>query len=348
MAKIGFLIGCALLVAITKVERSSQVESEAYRIGIDLMGSEHSPETFLTALKATSFPKNVEIVILGSQELEAYSSFTFYSSQEFVTMDDNPLAAYRKKKSASMFLGLRLLKQKKIDAFISSGNTGALVLGSKLILSSLSNISRPAFLSLIPTRKNPVAILDLGANVQCKASHLVQFAYMAVAYLKAHGIKKPKIGLLNIGEESIKGTSELRLAYSQLQMEAGKSFQFAGNVEGKSAFDGEVDALITDGFTGNVFLKTAEGIANLILDRIRHNLPESTFEAVNPQMKDLQKHLHYAEYPGALLIGVDGIVTKCHGYSTPKALINAIFGVIELSKRNFLHTFKEILYHLYS
>jgi glycerol-3-phosphate acyltransferase PlsX len=304
------------------------------------MGNDHSPTVLLEALQEAFPRQDVELVCFGSSNLAKDSPFSFHSTPDFVAMSESPVVALKKKKKASMFEGLRLLKQGKIDAFVSGGNTGALVLGSKIILSSIPGINRPAFLSFVPTKKHPVAILDLGANVQCKAKHLVQFALMASAFLHAKGVKTPKIGLLNIGEEPLKGTSELRQAYHLLQTYPNPPFKFGGNVEGKSVFDGEVDALITDGFTGNVFLKTAEGIASLILDRIHASLSPETVKTLGSQLSDLQKHLHYAEYPGALLLGVRGTVIKCHGYSTPKAFVNAIRGAIDLVKNNFMNTFQ--------
>jgi glycerol-3-phosphate acyltransferase PlsX len=176
-------------------------------------------------------------------------------------------------------------------------------------------------------------VLDLGANVQCKAENLVQFALMATAYLQTMGLHSPRIGLLNIGEEPLKGTSELRRAYHLLQTFGSPPFKFAGNIEGKSVFDGDVDALVTDGFTGNIFLKTAEGMANLILDQI----PKDS------QFSQLKKNLHYAEYPGAILLGVKGLVIKCHGYSSTHAIINAVFGTIDRVKKDFMKSFQNSL-----
>lgn len=307
------------------------------------MGNDHSPAILLEALHSIHLHEGIEIVCIGSPDLAKDSPFSFHNTPDFVAMNDNPVVALRKKKGASMFMGLRLLKQGNIDAFISGGNTGALVLGSKIILSSLPRINRPAFLSFVPTKKHPVAVLDLGANIQCKATHLVQFALMASAFLHTKEIQNPRIGLLNIGEEPLKGTSELKLAYARLQAFSNPPFRFSGNIEGKSVFDGDVDALITDGFTGNIFLKTAEGIASLILDRIHAHLSSDTLRTLGPQLSDLQKHLHYAEYPGALLLGIRGIVIKCHGYSTPKAFVNAVQGAIELSKKDFMKTFQDTL-----
>ncbi len=303
------------------------------------MGNDYSPAILLEALHKALPSEDVDLICFGSPDLADRSPFPFHSSPDFVAMGDNPVSSLKKKKKASMFEGLRFLKQGKIDAFVTGGNTGALVLGSKIILSSSPRINRPAFLSFVPTKKHPVAILDLGANVQCKAKHLVQFALMATAFLRTKGISQPKIGLLNIGEEPLKGTSELRQAYHLLQTYPNPPFKFTGNVEGKSVFDGDVDALITDGFTGNVFLKTAEGIASLILDRINTNLSSETLRILGPQLFDLQKHLHYAEYPGALLLGVRGVVVKCHGYSTPQAFVNAVRGAIDLTRNNFMDAF---------
>lgn len=283
------------------------------------MGNDHSPSALLDAIRTIPTEKGVELVPIESSEI--------------VQMDDSPISALRKKKNASMFAGLRMLKMGQLDAFVSAGNSGALVLGSKLILSTLPGITRPAFLSYVPARKHPVAVLDLGANIQCKAEHLVQFALMATAYLQTMGVTTPKIGLLNIGEEPIKGTSELRLAYHLLQTYENPPFKFAGNIEGKSVFDGDVEALVTDGFTGNIFLKTAEGMASLILDQ----MPK------DPLFAHLKKNLHYAEYPGALLLGVKGLVVKSHGYSSIVAILNAVRGTIERVKKDFTKNFQNSL-----
>jgi len=313
------------------------------------MGSDHSPDALLDALRGFSPPKGVEFLAIGLPEFKKRSPVPFHEAADFISMDENPLTVLRKKQQASMFIGLRLLKQKKINAFVSSGNTGALVIGAKTILTCLPHILRPAFLALMPTKKQPVAVLDLGANVQCKAIHLMQFAMMGSAYLTSRnihsgqGTKLPRIGILNIGSESMKGTSELRLAYHTLQTLPNAPFQFCGNIEGKSVFDGDVDALITDGFIGNIFLKTAEGIASLLLDQITSKLPKEALNMLGGPFLDLQKRLHYAEYPGALLVGVKGIVIKCHGYATPQAFINGILEAIHLSNENFMETFSSLL-----
>jgi glycerol-3-phosphate acyltransferase PlsX len=212
-----------------------------------------------------------------------------------------------------------------------------------MILGNIPGILRPALLARMPTKKHPVTVLDVGANVQVKAAHLVQFAKMGAVYCHIHGIEKPTVGLLNIGSEPIKGTSELRLAYQELQMMSHNAFRFAGNIEGKSVFEGDVDVLVTDGFTGNIFLKTAEGIASLILDRFGSLMPPGEYQKLHPQIQDLASTLHYAEHPGALLAGVRGIAIKCHGYSTPQAFEKAVLGAIALVQGGFSQTIQQRL-----
>ena len=315
------------------------------RIGIDLMGSDNAPAALLSAAAslASSLPSVTELVAIGTPDCEknaTSSGFTFHPALYAIEMDEHPLLALRRKKQSSLSVGLRLLKEGGLDAFVSAGNTGALVSASKMILGTFSKILRPALLAIMPTKKRPVAVLDVGANIQAKARHLVQFAHLGAAYQKARGIEIPRIGILNIGSEASKGTSEIRLAYQKLA----KLSSFAGNIEGKSVFDGEVDVLVTDGFTGNVFLKTAEGIASLVLDRLHAHIPT----AIRGHLDDLQRHLHYAEHPGALLCGVKGTVIKCHGYSTPEAFVNGIRGAVEFATAHFTDILRQqfdLLHH---
>lgn len=295
------------------------------KVGVDLLGNDNAPHVLLNALRELSLPKGVQLVIIATPDFKNQTSpFEFVPASEVIGMEEHPLLALRRKKNASINIGMRLLKEKKIDAFVSAGNTGALVSSAKMILSTLPGILRPCLLTLMPTKKQPIAVLDVGANLQVKASHLVQFASIGAAYQKIRGIAMPKVGLLNIGSEPLKGTSEHRLAYHELQEKS--TFHFVGNIEGRFVFDGDLDVLVTDGFTGNVFLKTAEGIASLILDRLQ--VPPSEFKKF--------QSLHYAEYPGAILAGIRGIVIKCHGYSTPKGFTNAVLGAIELAKEGFV------------
>lgn len=292
-------------------------------IGVDLMGGDSSPPDLVKALKSIALPPGLDLILIGTPEWAPLAApFAYQVASDVIEMSDPPLLSLRRKKNASLCVGIRMLKEGKIQGFVSAGNTGALVSYAKIALTTLPGVLRPALLALMPTKKDPVAVLDVGANLQAKAAHLIQFGWIGAAYQQARGIERPTVGLLNIGSEALKGTSEHRLAYSALQQH--KEFKFIGNVEGKSAFDGHVDVLVTDGFTGNVFLKTAEGVASFILDQ------------VEDPIKSQFKRLHYAEYPGALLAGVRGVVIKCHGYSTPQGIANGVLHAAELIVGNFL------------
>jgi phosphate acyltransferase len=331
---------CVPPVDTTELEWWMQRKRNKIRIGIDLMGADTPPELFLRAAENTVplLPSHVELWLIGASHLESRSTLPYVSAKEVILMEDHPLTAIRRKKNSSLCMGLRMLKEGEIDALVSAGNTGALVFGAKAIISMVHGLLRPALCALIPTKKQPLAVLDVGANVQCKAVHLVQFALMGAAYQRARVIVAPSVGLLNIGREALKGTSELRVAYQELQRLAHKphpSFQFAGNIEGKSVFEGVIDVLITDGFAGNVFLKTAEGIASLILDRITEHMAPRIVNQIGKDLADLRRHLHYAEYPGALLCGIRGIVIKCHGYSSPEAFSNGILAAVRMNEEDF-------------
>ncbi|PIS01410.1 MAG: phosphate acyltransferase [Chlamydiae bacterium CG10_big_fil_rev_8_21_14_0_10_35_9] len=305
------------------------------RIGVDLMGSDNSPETLLDAVcEFASLRKSTHFYLFAKEQLEKKLPNTpnihFIIAKQSIEMNENPLLAIRRKKDSSICIGMHHLKSNNIDAFISAGNTGALVTAAKTILGMQPSILRPALLATVPTKERPLAVLDVGANIELKPIHLMQFAQMGVAYLKEKGIERPRVGLLNIGAEKLKGTSLLQEAFVMLsKLDETHHFTFVGNIEGKEVFQGVVDVLITDGFTGNVFLKTAEGIASLILDRLQENISKDIFNNLQSQLNDLQKHLHYTEYPGAILCGVNGLVVKCHGYSSPDAFVKGIDGIIQ-------------------
>lgn len=330
-----------------------KTEFASCHIGIDLMGSDLSPSQLLQSI--LSFSKELEspvrLTLFGTSDLfenvrPPAEHIIFHSVQEVIAMDDPPLSAIRRKKNSSICLGIRMLKQRHLDAFISAGNTGALMACAKIELPELPGIERPALMTLLPTRLSELAVLDVGANTSYKAHHLVQFASIGVAYQISRGITLPKVGLLNIGSEAKKGTPELQLAYDQLlaaSREPGASFTFSGNIEGRDVFHGDIDVLVTDGFTGNVFLKTAEGIAGVILEGLEDASIEDCSSHLKGILGAMRQRLHYAEYPGAILCGIDGIVIKCHGNSSPQSLIQSITTASRLIQHAFLQKVKEQL-----
>ncbi len=317
-----------------------------FRIGIDLMGCDTAPEDIYRAvlqLLEDGFPG--QIIFFASAEIsgELDPSLHIVKCSQVIQMNDDPLSAVRRKKDSTLCQGLRFLKDNKIDAFVSAGNTGALLLAATTTLKTLKGIDRPALLALLPTKKKQIAVLDVGANLSLKSEHILQFAAMGIAYQKSRGIANPTVGLLNIGTEAIKGTPQLREAYIKLDaMNRDEQF-FAGNVEGKDVFQGHIDVLVTDGFTGNVFLKTAEGIAAFILEELEMTSRETSFSHLKHELASLRSRLHYAEYPGAILCGVNGVVVKCHGDSSPETFIHGIKGALRLVEHGFLEKIKSQL-----
>lgn len=329
------------------------------RIGIDLMGSDRSPAVLFKAVEqaAEEFPL-IDFVVFITQvaldEILLHSSsrfplrrahLEFQIVSEVIEMQDEPLLAIRQKKNSSLALGIKLLKKRHLDGFVSAGNTGALIAGATLSLPLLPGIKRPALLATLPTEKGDVAIIDVGGNVSYKAYHLVQFAQLAVAYQRCYqGIKQPRVGLLNIGVESKKGTSELRQAYQFLQELARRGeMEFVGNIEGREVFQGAIDVLVTDGFTGNVLLKTSEGVSSFILQQLNHSLQSILPEQRLAILRDLYDQFDYEEYNGAIICGVDCVAVKCHGQSSAKGLFQGIQGAIQLVKNGFIQQLKQQL-----
>lgn len=280
------------------------MKSKLLTLGVDLLGGDTPPHQLLPAVvQAAERLPHCHFCVYGPTiDTPRIRSVP---TQEFITMDDDPLEAVRLKPNASLSLALKDLQAQHTDALVSIGNTGALVTGAILHLEKLPGILRPALLALLPTRKGVLAVIDVGANVTCRAVHLQQFAELGVAYMqKQYGIQHPRVGLLNIGVESQKGRAEMREAYQLLQA---SPLNFVGNIEGTVAFHGNVDVLVTDGFSGNVFLKASEGMASFIFEE-----------------SHLEQRFNYEEYPGALLCGLSRTVIKCHGNSGPNALLHAL------------------------
>lgn len=307
-------------------------------------------ETIL--LHYSSFAYPVYLTLFGTKEvfdgvISPSVSISFFPVQEAIYMHELPLVAIRRKPNSSLCIGIRMLKEGHLDAFISAGNTGALMSYAKLHLASLSGLKRPALLTLFPGHQSETALLDVGASISYKATHLVHFAAMGIAYQKSRGILCPKVALLNIGSEAKKGTPELRNAYQALeQLSCHKDFVFIGNVEARNVFETELDVLITDGFTGNVFLKTAEGIAFNILKMIVGIDKENSSLPLQKALNELRQKLDYSKYPGALLAGINKIVIKCHGEGSSLSILSSINNACQLIKYNFIEQVKEQLQSL--
>lgn len=304
------------------------------RIGLDIMGGDTSPELLFEAVLTISrqIAPPVFFTIFATEQLLSLFPSNFpqikvHLVEQVISMEDPPLLAVRRKKNSSMVKGVAALKRGEIDALISTGNTGALIASAKLLLPALSGITRPALLATLPTQKGIVSIIDVGGNISCQPHHFVENAWMGISHHKSLGLPTPTVGLLNIGTELGKGNVVVREAYQLLQKESQKgkkgapSFYFKGNIEARELFQGIVDILVTDGFTGNILLKTTEGVASFM----SHYLKQTSHLSAQ-----FERYFDYAEYPGAIVCGVQGLIIKCHGGASAQALISGIRGAISL------------------
>jgi glycerol-3-phosphate acyltransferase PlsX len=247
---------------------------------------------------------------------------------EVITMEDHPAQAFRRKKDSSVHVGQRLVKNDQADAFVSAGNTGAVMTAAKFILGTLPSVDRAALAAPFPNAKGGVSVmLDVGANVDSKPEHLLQFAVMGEIYYRAtFGSRKPRVGLLSIGEEEIKGNELTRAVYDRLKH---LPVHFVGNVEGSDLFSGKVDVLVCDGFVGNIALKICEGLAMEIIKFLRRTYKTSLASQVGYLLskgafKGIKRTMDYSEYGGAPLLGVRGVCVISHGKSNANAMKNAI------------------------
>lgn len=306
------------------------------RILLDAMGGDNAPEANIRgAIKAIK-EINSEVVLIGKEDVirnkikEIYNKeleeitdrITIQNATETIEMEDIPTQAIKHKKDSSMVVGFKMLKQDEGDVFISAGNSGALLTGATLLVGRIKGVDRPAIAPMLPSYKKGLMLVDAGANTNCKPINLLQFAQFANIYLKKiYNIEKPAIGLLNIGTEETKGNDLMKESYGLLKEKAADyNINFVGNVEGREAFSGEIDAVVTDGFTGNIFLKTVEGLGKLVKRSLTESLKKNLLSTIAcipalPGIKRFSKTMDYKEYGGALFLGVKKPVVKAHGSS---------------------------------
>ena len=301
------------------------------------MGGDNAPrETVKGAIEAAKELKDAEFTLVGNREdIEAIakeegadlSRFEIVHTETVITMEDNPMCVTRAKSDSSMSVGLKMLAEGKGDAFVSTGNTGALFTGATLIVRKVKGIQRAGIATILPCQ-NPVLLLDTGANVTVTDEVLEQFAVIGSAYMKKmFGLENPRVGLLNNGAEECKGTELQQAAYQRLK--ANETVNFIGNVEGSTLPFGVCDVLVTDGFTGNILLKSIEGVAKLIMKQIKGVFLSSAITKlaallVKSKMGEMKKALDPSEHGGAPIIGISKPVVKAHGSSDAKAFKNAI------------------------
>jgi len=314
-------------------------------IALDAMGGDHAPRAEVAGAILAARELGVRVLLVGQQqavrdELAAQSApaldIDIVHAPEVITMRDSPLQAYKRKKGSSVHVAAKLVRDGQADALVSAGNTGAVMAVAHFTLGTLSAVDRPALAAPFPTSKGKVSVmLDVGANVDSKAVHLEQFAVMGEIYYRViFGTRRPRVALLSIGEEEMKGNELTREAYNRLKK---MPLNFVGNVEGRDVFAGEVDVIVCDGFIGNVALKISEGLVEYFIRALRDALSKDLRAKMGallsrPAFKGFKETLDYSEYGGAPLLGVRGVTVIGHGRSNPNAIKNAIRVAAELAR----------------
>ncbi len=306
------------------------------KIAVDAMGSDNSPQSEVEGAVQAARAWAVSIVLVGKEPVltpllkqnggDGLAIEVHHASQ-VVLMDEPPAVALRKKRDSSVRVAAELVRAGKASGLVSAGNTGAVMAISKTVMGVLQGVDRPALAAVVPTLTGHAVLLDVGANIACKPHHLVQFAIMGHLFSKKIvGIASPRVGLMSVGEEESKGNELTKEVHKYLKK---ISLNFIGNVEGRDLYNGRADVIVCDGFTGNVALKTSEGLIEAVLkllaDELSSNLQAKVGALLTQQsFKRLKKRLDYSEYGGAPLIGLRGVTIICHGRSSSNAIKNAI------------------------
>lgn len=321
-------------------------------VAIDCMGGDHGPSVTVPA--ALDFVRNhedVSVVLVGIEDAirpllgnAGNHRISVRHATELVAMDEPPALALRNKKDSSMRVAINLVKQGEADACVSAGNTGALMAISRFVLKMLPGIDRPAICAILPTVNGHIHVLDLGANVDCSPEHLLQFGIMGASLVSAIEHKdRPTVGILNIGEEDIKGNDVVKRA-AELLKESG--LNFIGNIEGDGVFKGEAEVIVCDGFVGNVALKATEGLAQMLATFLRQEFSRNLLTKVAaliamPVLKSFKNRVDHRRYNGASLLGLKGIVLKSHGSADAFAFKNALERAAEAVRSGVLARISE-------
>jgi glycerol-3-phosphate acyltransferase PlsX len=325
------------------------------RIAIDAMGGDNAPFSIVagTVMGYRVLRESADLILVGNaqrirQELISLKADSLpiqvIDAPETIDMSDHPLEAVKQKKNSSINIGLALQKEGKADAFISAGNTGAVMASSLLTLGRLKGVSRPAIAALFPTSEGVALVLDVGANSDCKAHHLYQFGIMGAIYSKfILKVKNPKVGLLSIGEEQTKG-NELTIASHKLLDNS--ALNFCGNVEGRDILKGTSDVVVCDGFVGNIILKFAESAGSFFSTSIKKKIRGNLFANIgailmSAAFRSFKQSLDSAEYGGAPLLGINGVCIICHGSSSPRAIKNAILVGVDVVRKQVNRVIQE-------
>ncbi len=327
------------------------------RIVVDAMGGDFAPKNEVSgAVGALRQLKNeFELIFVGREdaiheELKAHEtrglSYSVVHASEIITMEDSPTAALKQKKDSSLAVGMRLQQEGKADAFVSTGNTGAVLSASTLILGRVKGVSRPTIGAFFPSETGVCLLLDAGTNVDCRPQHLYEFAVMGTIYAKTiFKYENPTVGLLNVGEEEKKGTEVVQEAYKLLKA---SSLNFIGNVEGRDILKGKIQVAVCDGFVGNVLLKFGESVPSFMKSRLKRYAKQGLLQKLivgimRAPLRASLKDMDYEEFGGVPVLGINGVSIIGHGSSSPKAIKNMILKAYEVAKSQLNKRIEEVL-----
>lgn len=327
------------------------------KVAVDAMGGDNAPNQVVKgAVEAAAENPKIKIILVGKEEelsveLKKYSypkeRFELVHTDEIITNEEPPVIAIRSKKNSSIVTALNLVKKGEADAFVSAGSTGAVLVGAQLIVGRIKGIERTPLAPLIPTIKGVSLLVDCGANVDAKPSHLVQFAQMGSIYMEnVIGVKRPRVGIVNIGAEEEKGNLLVKETYPLLKQ--CKDIHFIGNVEAREIPNGAADVIVCEAFVGNVILKLYEGVASVLIKQIKKGMTSTLRSSlgamlVKPALKKTLKDFELSQYGGAPMLGLNGLVVKSHGSSDWVEIKNSILQCIAFKEQNIDQKIRENL-----
>ena len=332
--------------------------AEQVRVVVDAMGGDNAPaEPVKAAVEAVTERQDIKVILTGKQEvidkeLAKYSGYPknqiqVVNASQVIETAEPPVFAIRKKKDSSIVVGLNMVKKQEADAFISSGSTGAVLVGGQVLVGRSKGVERPPLAPLIPTTKGVSLLIDCGANVDARPSHLVQFAKMGSIYMEnVVGIKNPRVAIVNNGAEEEKGNALVKETFPLLK--ECKSINFIGSIEARDIPAGYADVVVCEAFVGNVILKLFEGVGSALISEIKKGLMTNARSKmgallVKPALKETLKKFDASEYGGAPLLGLNGLVVKTHGNSTAKEVANSIIQCVTFKEQNINDKIKETI-----
>ena len=324
-------------------------------VALDAMGGDNAPKEMIKgAVQALEKTDAVQVLLVGKEdvirtELAQYTydkaRIEIVNATEVIETAEPPVNAIRRKKDSSIVVGMKLVKEGQADAFVSAGSSGAVLVGGQVIVGRIKGVERPPLAPLIPTEKGVSLLVDCGANVDARPSHLVQFAKMGSIYMEhVVGIKNPKVGIVNIGAEEEKGNALVKETFPLLKGE--KNINFIGSVEAREIPHGQADVIVCEAFAGNIILKLFEGVGSVLISEIKKGMMGSLRSKigallVKPALKKALKSFDSSEYGGAPLLGLNGLVVKTHGSSTAKEICNTIIQCVTFKEQKINEKIKE-------